>query len=244
MMYGAATSAARVVESRTTTETVRTAEIDSKASRSVAVGQAVDEDRDERGREDAAQDDVVEHVGRGVGEVVRVGQRRLAQRPGQGDEAEQPGDARDAGPDADVGGRGPQREGPGPAGDGHGQCARGRARRDRRHVRTHHTRRTAPARTVRATPTKEISVDCTVSTVWAMSSWPSGRVQRHVDGQPVTRGAGLRGHPDRGRGAVERQRLRVAVGEGELVAVQRHDDAHRVGGRREHGDGDGRPLRR
>ena len=27
---------------------------------------------------------------------------------------------------------------------------------------------------MRATPTKEISVDCTVSTVWAMSSWPSG----------------------------------------------------------------------
>ena len=32
MMYGAATSAARVVETRTTIETVRTAEIDSKAS--------------------------------------------------------------------------------------------------------------------------------------------------------------------------------------------------------------------
>ena len=41
-------------------------------------------------------------------------------------------------------------------------------------MRTHQTRRTAPAKTVRATPTKEISVECTVSTVWAMRTWPSG----------------------------------------------------------------------
>ena len=57
------------------------------------VGQPVDEDGNEGGREDAAQHDVVEHVGRGVGEVVRVGQRRLPEGPGEGDEAEQSGDA-------------------------------------------------------------------------------------------------------------------------------------------------------
>jgi hypothetical protein len=57
------------------------------------VGQPVDEDRNEGGRQDAAQHDVVEHVGRGVGQVVRVGERGLSQRPGEGDEAEEPGDA-------------------------------------------------------------------------------------------------------------------------------------------------------
>ena len=50
----------------------------------------------------------------------------------------------------------------------------GAARRDRRQVRTHQTSRTAPARTVRATPTKEMAVECTVSTVWARRTWPSG----------------------------------------------------------------------
>ena len=41
-------------------------------------------------------------------------------------------------------------------------------------MRTHQKSSTAPARTVRATPTKEISVECTVSTVWAIRTWPSG----------------------------------------------------------------------
>ena len=84
MRNGAATSAATVVTSRTTTDTVRTAEMDSKASRLGLVGQAVDEDGDEGGGEDAAQHDVVEHVGRGVGQVVGVGQRRLARGPRPG----------------------------------------------------------------------------------------------------------------------------------------------------------------
>ena len=39
-----------------------------------AVGQLVDKDRDERGREHAAQHDVVEHVGGGIGQVEGVGQ--------------------------------------------------------------------------------------------------------------------------------------------------------------------------
>ena len=41
----------------------------------VLVGQPVDEDGNERGGEHAAQHDVVEHVGRGVGQVVRVGEK-------------------------------------------------------------------------------------------------------------------------------------------------------------------------
>ncbi len=85
----------------------------------VLPGQPVDEDRDERGREDPAQHDVVEHVRRRVGQVVGVGEGRLAERPGQRHEAEQPGDPRDAGPGRDVGGRGPQRQGARLREDGH-----------------------------------------------------------------------------------------------------------------------------
>ena len=224
MRKGAATSAATVVTSE---HDHRHREHGRDGVEGLAlglVGQPVDEDGDEGGGEDAAQHDVVEHVGRGVGQVVRVGQRRLAEGPGQGDEAEQPGDPGDAGADRHVGGRRPEGQGAGAAGGGHRQCARGRARRERRQVRTHQTSSTAPASTVRATPTKEISVECTVSTVWAMRTWPSGVCRRHLNGEAVARGAGLGGDPDRGGRVDERQPLRVAVGEGELVAGQRDDD--------------------
>ncbi len=59
----------------------------------VPVGQAIHEDRDEGGGEHPAQHDVVEHVRRGVGKVVRVGEEGLAERPRQGNEAEEPGEA-------------------------------------------------------------------------------------------------------------------------------------------------------
>ncbi len=74
----------------TTTDRVTTAEMARQASLLGAGGQAVDEDRDEGGRQHAAQDDVVEHVGGGVGQVVGVGQVRGAERVGQHQDPEQP----------------------------------------------------------------------------------------------------------------------------------------------------------
>ena len=209
----------------------------------VPVGQAVDEDGDEGGREDAAQHDVVEHVGRGVGQVVGVGQEGLAERPGQGHEAEQPGEPRDAGPDRDVGGRGPQREGPGPAGGGHGQCARG-TQAPRAAPGAHPPgQQDGAGQDGEGHPDEGDGGGVHGEHGAGEEQLAVGRVQRHVDGEPVARGAGLRRDADRGRRAVERSVARVAVGEAELVAVERDDDAHRVGGGREHGDGDGRPLR-
>ena len=67
-------------------------------------------------------------------------------------------------------------------------------------------------------------MECTVSTVRAMSSCPSGVLQGHVDGQPVTRRPGLGGDPDRGGRAVEGELPGAAVGEQELVAGQGDDD--------------------
>ena len=69
-------------------------------------------------------------------------------------------------------------------------------------------------------------------------------VQGHLNGQAVARGAGLGHEPPRRGRAVEQQHVRVAVGEGELVAAEGDDDCHRIGGGRQHGDGDVRPLRR
>ncbi len=84
-----------------------------------AFGQPLDEDGDERRREDPAEHDVVEHVGRRVGQVVGVGEGRLTQGPGQRDEAEQAGDPGHAGADGDVRRGRAQRKGAGPAGCGH-----------------------------------------------------------------------------------------------------------------------------
>ena len=91
------------------------------------VGQAVDEDGDERCREDPPQDDVVEHVGRRVGQVVGVGQQGLPQGPGQGHEAQQPGDTGGRGAHGDVDRRGPEGERAGGLPRHHAQgAARGR----------------------------------------------------------------------------------------------------------------------
>ena len=119
----------------------------------------------------------------------------------------------------------------------------GRAR-DRRHVRTHQTSRTAPARTVRATPTKEMAVECTVSTVWARTSWPSGvcRVTSMGSRSPEVRAWAVTRTEVVGRSSSSWRVL--PLGKVNLSLARVTTTRHRVGGGREHGDGDGGPLRR
>ena len=74
MISGAATQKTSVMATSTTTARVITAEMARQASRSDRVAKPVDEDRDEGRRQHAPEDDVVEHVGGGVGQVVGVGQ--------------------------------------------------------------------------------------------------------------------------------------------------------------------------
>ena len=57
----------------------------------------VGEQRHERGRQHAAEQQLVDDVRRLVAEAVGVGQRGLAEDVGEGDDAEQPGDARQRG---------------------------------------------------------------------------------------------------------------------------------------------------
>ena len=208
------------------------------------VGQPIDEDGDEGGGEHAAEDDVVEHVGRGVGQVVGVGQRGLPEGPGQSHEAEQPGDPGHAGPDRDIGGRRAEGQRPGAPGGDHGQLR---------------PRAGAPGPSPGAHPPDQQDGageggegDADEGDLGRVhrehgvgdEDLAVRRVQGHFDRQAVARGAGLGGHPDRGGGVDERQALRVAVGEGELVAAERDDDGDRIGSRGQHRDGDGGLLRR
>ena len=224
MRNGAATSAATVVTSSTDHRHGEHGRDGVERLALGLVGQPVDEDGDEGGGEDAAQHDVVEHVGRGVGQVVGVGQRRLAERPGQGDEAEQPGDAGDAGADRDVGGRRPQGQGGG-RGGGRPPSVRPRAGAPGAPPGAHppdqqdgagedgegdpHEGDLGRVHREHGVGDEDLAVR---------------RVQGHFNGEAVARGAGLGGDPDRGGRVDERQPLRVAVGEGELVAGERDDD--------------------
>jgi len=132
----------------------------------------------------------------------------------------------------------------GRVGYGHRQCARGRARRERRQVRIHQTSRTAPGEDGEGDPDEGDLGRVHREHRVGDEDLAVGRVQRHLNGEAVARRPGLRGDPDRGGGVDERQALRVAVREGELVAGERHDDGHGIGRRGKDGDGDGGPLRR
>ena len=67
--------------------------------------QARDEDRDERRGEDPAENKVVNDVRCVVGEVERVGKRRVPERVDRDENAKQPGYSRDERAGCDVGGR-------------------------------------------------------------------------------------------------------------------------------------------
>ena len=59
----------------------------------VVVLELLDEQRHERRRQNAAEEELVDDVGRGVGDVVGVGEARPADRVGEHGDAEEPGDA-------------------------------------------------------------------------------------------------------------------------------------------------------
>ncbi len=69
----------------------------------VARGQVLDEHRDDEGRHDPAEHEVVDDVRGGVGQVVAVGEAREAEGVGEGDDAAEPGEARQEGGDRHAG---------------------------------------------------------------------------------------------------------------------------------------------
>src|SRR5580704_5454191 len=90
----------------------------------------------------------------------------------------------------------------------HCQRVSGRRRRPLRQVRTHHTKRTRPASTVSATPTREIEVEWTVRAERAMTRSPSGVVTVTSTG---SRSPDVRARAWIRTGVVERSRTRVRL---------------------------------
>ena len=188
--------------------------------------------------EDAAEDDVVEHVRGCVRQVVGVGQRNLPDCPRQGDQSEQSGDAGDPGAGGDVGPLRSGGKGSGAVGCGHGQrAARGRCRP-----------RAAPGPGPpheEDGPRQHCQGDADEGDGRRMDRQDGagddelavGRAQCDVDGQSVTRAASLGQEAHRGGRPVERQGLGRPVGKGELVAGQGDDHIDRVGRAGQHRDG-------
>ena len=103
---GGALSGAEITGTDTlaATEAAETTQKDAGIDRSaVVLLEAVDDDGHERGREDAAEHEVVDDVGRGVGEVVRVADDSSAEGVSDGDRSEEPRDATGPGSDGDDG---------------------------------------------------------------------------------------------------------------------------------------------
>ena len=172
----------------------------------VAPVAVVDEDGHEGGRQDAAEEELVDDVGSGVGQVVRVGQAGEAEGVGHGGQAGNAGEARQGRAQRHRGTR-PENTGgcahpvwvPSFSGDsrpgsvtftsvssgearswGWAGGVRGRSRRLCRRVRRrslpHHTSKKRPAPAVRVAPTPLTTVDRMVSLLRLTTSCPSGEV--------------------------------------------------------------------